>query len=225
MPVTRCNLLSCLVFSLLIGAGCTTVAPGEPAAGGFNLRGKLGVVQGDDSFSARFVWQQRGRRFTIDLWGPFGQGRLRLIGNERRLELREGDGSLISRGPADTVMRRRLGWSLPLSALPQWVRGRPAAGIPVADETYDADGRLSGFRQLDWLVDLDRFRPVTGPGGEAVTGDAGAADAGTGTVLPYRVTATRDQYRVRLAISRWQLAAPAVAEPLASSVRNRASSR
>lgn len=161
----------------------------------------MGVVQGEDSFSARFLWQQQGRRLTMDLWGPLGQGRLRLSGNDRHLELRGGDGTLISDGPAEVVMQRQLGWSLPLSVLPQWVRGQPAGGIPVAGETYDEAGRLTAFRQLDWQVQLERYRPVANR-----SAGGGQSERPDGELfLPYRVTARRDAYRVRLAISQWQI--------------------
>ncbi len=199
LPAGTRNFLYCLTFSLLFGAGCSTVAPTAPAQGGFNLRGKLGVVEDDDSFSARFLWQQRERRFTIDLWGPLGQGRLRLTGSGRRLELRRGDGSLIARGPADAVMERQLGWSIPLSVLPQWVRGQPARGIPVSDEVHDSAGRLTAFRQLDWRVVLEGYHAVAPGPGNTTSG------LDRDVYLPDRVTATRDAYRVRLAISDWQL--------------------
>ncbi len=186
------NLFYCLIFSLPALSACTSLAPTSPAEGGFNLRGKMGVVEGDQSFSARFLWQQRGPAFTIDLWGPLGQGRLHLTGNGRRLELRRGDGTLIAKGTAEQVMNDQLGWSLPLSVLPQWVRGRPARGVPVTGRVYDATGRLTEFRQLDWRVELERFRPVADNGADAA-------------YLPYRVTARQDAHRVRLAISDWQL--------------------
>jgi outer membrane lipoprotein LolB len=191
-----------LGFLLLFGAGCGSLPRHGPAEGGFHLRGKMGVVQGEESFSARFLWQQQGGQFTMDLWGPLGQGRVSLIGNARRLELREGDGTLISRGTPEAVMIRHLGWSLPLSVLPQWVRGRPARGVPVKAQVHDEAGRLAGFRQLDWQVELDRYRRVEQPQGAAL---AEVGSDGEEVFLPYRVTARRDAYRVRLAISEWRI--------------------
>lgn len=193
-------------------SGCTTLPREGPAEGGFHMRGKMGIVQGEESFSARFLWRQEGEHFTIDLWGPLGQGRMQLSGNRRRLELREGDGTLISRGTPETVMRRHLGWSLPLSVLPQWVRGRPAREVPAEALVRDEAGRVSGFRQLGWQVDLARYRQVEGepPAGveaddEASGGEADDGASGSAVFLPHRVTARRDAYRVRLAISQWRI--------------------
>jgi outer membrane lipoprotein LolB len=203
LPPRSGNYLVYLCFFLLPLAGCSSLPRTGPAEGGFHLRGKMGIVQGEESFSARFLWQQQGERFTMDLWGPLGQGRVRLSGDGRHLELREGDGTLISRGAPDEVMMRHLGWSLPLSVLPQWVRGQPARGIPVHDRMRDAAGRLSGFHQLDWQVELDGYRPVEDGAGSAEAIEPGAP--GGQVFLPHRVTARREAYRVRLAISAWQL--------------------
>ncbi|MEQ8858459.1 MAG: lipoprotein insertase outer membrane protein LolB [Pseudomonadales bacterium] len=182
-----------LVFNALLAigvAGCAALPAPGPAEGGFNLRGKIGVVQGSESFSARLLWQQRGDAFDIDLWGPLGQGRVRLSGAGNYLELTDADGSVLDRGPADAVMTRNLGWSLPLTVLPYWVRGRPAPRLAVADEIRDEADRLAGFAQLDWRVELDRYAAV--------------ADGASEQYLPNRITARRGDARVRLAVSRWQ---------------------
>jgi outer membrane lipoprotein LolB len=203
LPSKRHNLLYCLAFFLLTLSGCTTLPRTGPAEGGFHLRGKMGIVQGEESFSARFLWVQQGEQFSMDFWGPLGQGRVRLTGDDRRLELREGDGTLISEGTPDVVMVRHLGWTLPLAVLPQWVRGRPARGIPVQGQVRDDAGRLTGFRQLDWEVALERYRPVAKETEKQADAVAGAS--ADGAILPYRVTARRDAYRVRLAITEWRI--------------------
>ncbi len=187
-----------LLLSLL--AACAAVPSREPTEGGFLMRGKLGVAYPADSFSARFLWQQRRDGFAIDLWGPLGQGRVQLVGDARALELRQGDGTLVDRGPAEQVMLRHLGWSLPLSVLPQWARGRPAGSHPVSARQRDEAGRLAAFEQLGWSVELDRYQAVA-----ANPPAAGAQVPDTaGTFLPHRITATRGDYRVRLAVSGWE---------------------
>lgn len=182
------------VFFLLAGAGCATLPAEGPAQDGFDLRGKLGIVQADESFSARFLWRQQAAAFSIDLWGPLGQGRVQLTGDEHSLELRDSDGSVISSGVPEAVMNRHLGWSLPLSVLPHWVRGRPAPSTAVAGRVEDGSGRLTGFRQLGWQVELERYQRLS---------DSAAGDEPV--YLPHRVTARRGEYRVRLAISEWQI--------------------
>jgi outer membrane lipoprotein LolB len=202
----RCaNYLLPKLFLVAALAGCVNLPRHGPTEGGFVLRGNLGVVQDEESFSARFYWRQNGPNFLIDLWGPLGQGRVALAGNDRRLELREGDGKVITEGAPDAVMRQHLGWSLPLSVLPEWVQGRPAGNAPVVDAIYDEAGRLTAFSQLDWRVELERYQRVVSAQADVAEGSESAAgDGRPETFLPHRVTATRNAYRVRLAISAWQ---------------------
>lgn len=158
--------------------------------GAFEVRGKLGVTESGESFSARFLWRQEGSDFNIDLWGPFGQGRVQLVGNDTEVTLLDADGAVITTGEHEAVMRRNLGWSLPLAVLPAWVQGHPDAQYPAREESRDASGHLIAFRQLDWQVELARFQAA---GSEADERE-----------LPHRVTAWRGPYRVRLAISDWR---------------------
>lgn len=199
---------NCLVFHgllLMLVAGCATWRTPEPAEGGFVSRGKLGVVAGQESFSARYLWQQDGAAFVIDLWGPFGQGRVQLAGDGALLELRQGDGTVVDRGPPTLVMERHLGWSLPLSVLPQWVRGNPAPGRRVSHREFDGDGRLAAFRQLGWTVELERYRPVAESASTPAPLAAGAPGQSATVALPHRITARQGDYRVRLAVSTWQI--------------------
>jgi outer membrane lipoprotein LolB len=175
---------------VLLAAGCATVRVPPPDPGGFVLRGKLAVVEGEQSVSARFLWRQTGEAFSIDLWGPFGQGQMRLEGDRHELVLLDGTGAVLIRGSHEAVMQQQLGWSLPLAVLPDWVQGRPHPGLPVAGRQEDGAGRLERFIQLDWAVSLGRYRRL----------DA----ASSGREIPYQVSANRGAYRVRLAISDWQ---------------------
>lgn len=209
LPAGVSKRLVLLAFSAGLLVGCAALPQPGPA-GGFVLRGKLGVVDARDSFSARFLWQQQGDAFDIELWGPLGQGRVRLTGRDGSMALVEGDGTVIDSGTPDAVMRRHLGFSLPMAVLPAWVRGAPAAGHRVSGRVVDGDGRLTAFRQLGWTVALERFGAVEG-GDVPVSAGAGPAatpastpTATPATLLPHRITASRGDYRVRLAVSDWQ---------------------
>lgn len=197
LPDTAKRLVLNVFFLLVVGgsvAGCATVRGPGPAPGGFELRGKMGIVQGSESYSARFLWRQDGSDFHIDLWGPLGQGRVQLSGRRDYLELRDGDGTVVSSGTPESVMQRHLGWSLPLAVLPEWVRGRPAPRPAATAMTWDPDGHLSGFNQLGWQVELARYAE-----------QSDGATEGSPLLLPHRVTASQGSYRVRLAVSDWRI--------------------
>ena len=163
-------------------AGCVSVPP-TPSDADFSIKGTIGVVEGSDSWSARFAWRQFGDRFEIDLWGPLGQGQTRLRGTPDRLEVTVGDGDVQTAGNPEALMLAELGWSLPLNLLLDWLQGRPSAEAPVVDASRDPTGNLTDFRQLGWQVHFDRAK-------EAPT------DA-----LPRRITAEKPGYRVRVVTS------------------------
>ena len=170
-----------LATTLVLIAGCAAV-PVVPEAADFRVAGRIGVVEGARAFSARFNWAQTGARYDIALWGPLGQGSTRLRGDSEQVEIVGKGGRPVLTGHPETVMRRRLGWSLPLAVLPWWMSGQPAPGSDVEEPERDGAGRLSAFQQLGWQVRYDRF------------------DGSTGSALPSGISAARPGYRIRLTI-------------------------
>ena len=163
-------------------AGCAS-APQPSLSADFSIKGKIGVVDRQEAWSARFVWRQFGERFEIDLWGPLGQGQTRLRGGRNELEIVDAGGRVLASGNPQALMRERLGWSLPLGLLLDWVQGRPSVQAAVTRPARDPQGRLTDFHQLGWQVRFDRARqtPANAP--------------------PHRITAERPGYRVRVVIS------------------------
>ena len=184
LPAT---LFSCAL--VVWATGCAQL-PVETEPVDFRVEGKVSVVEGDAAgkngkrnFTARFIWRQTADRYDIVLWGPFGQGGARLRGDSRRIEITGGGAGPTLSGEPRTVMRQRLGWSLPLEVLPWWISGRPAPGGPVEASEFDDEGLLRAFRQLGWQVRYDRF------------------DARGEPPRPARITVARPGYRVRVTIS------------------------
>ena len=169
------------LLALTVIAGCAQI-PVETGPADFRVQGKVGVVEGERSYAARFIWRQTGNRYDIVLWGPLGQGSTRLRGDPGRIEVTGSRVGPALSGDPRQVMRQRLGWSLPLEVLPWWISGRPAPAGPVESSERDGEGRLTAFRQLGWQVNYDRFDAV---------GDASG---------PGRITAGRPGYRVRITI-------------------------
>ena len=67
-----------------------------------------------------------------------------------------------------------------------WARGLAAPGM-IDNEQFGPEGLLVSLRQFGWNVDFTRYDSV---------GDF---------ELPIRLKATRNNYRVKLAISSWRL--------------------
>lgn len=182
-------LLLCLAV-----AGCAALPETPETPETFVLTGKVGVREAEESFSANLLWHQMGEAFEIDLWGPLGQGRVKLVKKNGEISL-ESDKGVLAQGDPERVMQAHLGWSLPLEVLPAWVQGGPLAEVPASGLREDEFGRVLGFEQLGWNVLLERYQRVP----------VGSASEAAERELPRRVTATRNDARVRLVISDWRL--------------------
>ena len=88
---------------------------------------------------------------------------------------------------ATQLLADRLGTDVPLAALRYWVLGTPAPGLPF-NETAGANGLPRVFEQAGWQVSVDRWQAVSG------------------NWLPVRMTAEQGEARIKLAVSRWNLA-------------------
>ena len=187
-PTNVYKLLFLNVFLILLCAGCVSTPQLPEAPETFVLRGKVAVSEAGEHFTANLLWHQRGEGFEMDLWGPLGQGRVRVVKENGELRITTDRGVVLA-GEPDRVMRQELGWSLPLDVLPAWVQGTPLAELPAEAQVRDEAGRFVSFSQLGWAVALDRYQSV----GERFR------------ELPTRITASRPDARVRLVVSDWRL--------------------
>ncbi|MCY4015480.1 MAG: lipoprotein insertase outer membrane protein LolB [Gammaproteobacteria bacterium] len=180
--------LALLLAGVLV-VGCTVGRPPEGVADAdFRLRGKIAVRGPGDAFSASFDWIQTGDAFDIELWGPLGQGRVHLRGDGARLTVTNARGTTTSGIGAEPLMASALGWSVPIAALPYWVRGRYDPRSVVSGEYRGADGTLAGFQQLGWVVEVSRWR-------ESALGP-----------VPARVVATQRERRIVIVCKEWLIA-------------------
>lgn len=181
------TLLSFLSSTML--SACAVVPPlGEGLTPDFRLRGKIGVSDqspSGESFSASFDWIQAGDAFAIELWGPLGQGRTRLAGDDEVLTVTDARGATLAGESPEALMQQHLGWSAPVNVLRYWIRGRLAPGSRANAVDRDAAGRLTGFKQLGWAVELSRWR-------ESAAGP-----------VPGRIRATRHGRRITVLCKEW----------------------
>jgi outer membrane lipoprotein LolB len=197
-----------LVFLLLLGlfGACTTPGPmlksgvGEdPLAArrvalalrpSWSFSGRVAVSDGKDSGSARISWQQEATRYRVTLRLPVSGETWRLSGDELGCVL-EGARSEPVRGrDPEELLRRELGWRLPVGALGSWARALSAKSAE-SELALGADGLPAVVLEAGWRVqyrDYDRTREPP---------------------LPTRIDAERPPYTVRLAIASWGSAADA----------------
>ena len=191
-------LLSALLLVLLAGCASRPAAPeggrqpGDWAAqqarvealDTWTLIGKAGLRTPQESTSANLDWSQYPHYYRLLISGPFGSGRHLLEGREGRFSLTNAEGRFEAATP-EALMREQLGWSLPVGALGDWVRGLPAEERPYRLET-DALGFPRHLEQDGWAIDYRDWRRV---------------DA---LWLPRRLVMTYDEVRVTLVVNEWR---------------------
>jgi outer membrane lipoprotein LolB len=149
------------------------------------MQGRLGVSDGKEGGSGNFTWTQNGDQYEFVLRAPITGKSFRLSGGPAGALL-EGAGPGPLRGPdAEALMRKALGWEVPLHELRAWVLGLRADGGPA--ELDFGTNRLPSLLQQDgWTVDYREW------------------DAARQPPLPKKVYAEKSPYKVRLSIESWQ---------------------
>lgn len=131
----------------------------------FRLSGKIAVKTGRKGGNATLLWQLRGEDEQIELWGPFGSGRIRINARPGHAVLVDTKGRRSEGVSAAQALERRLGWLVPFAQLRHWVRGIPAADVDgengrASELVVDRAGRLKRFRQGDWRVEYQNYAAV-----------------------------------------------------------------
>lgn len=201
--------IALLLAALLTLGGCTTIQL-EPLPEGmtdqppadwadrtdtlsrfdhWQLSGKLAVKQPSDSGTAVINhWRQNGEQYDLALSSSFlGMGTTRLQGTPGFIELTLSNGDTYQSSEPETLVHAATGWQLPIDNLAWWIRGLPA---PEGDFRllFDEQNRLAIIKQQGWEIRYDRWQ--------------GFVDEVP--ALPARITALKDDKRVRVVIANWR---------------------
>ncbi|MGY4878282.1 lipoprotein insertase outer membrane protein LolB [Vreelandella aquamarina] len=203
LPVSRhfqASRFAALALTLALLSGCATSTPVDDtsrqlgqweaqqsqleAMQTWTLAGKAGLRSPEENTSANLDWNQYPHYFRLLVSGPFGGGRTVLEGREGRFSLTNSEGRFEAESP-EALMEEQLGWSLPVSALPFWVRGLPDDSRSYQMET-DELGFPNYLMQDGWNIDYRDWERV-----ESLW-------------LPRRLVMQYDEVRITLVVNRWQ---------------------
>ena len=178
---------SVLLWVWLLFAGCAAIkeqpAPSEPIGDAFYLSGRVSVKYGAEAASGKIAWQHGVASDDLLFSTPLGQGVARIVRRDALVSLTTSDQKVYQAADVETLTEQVLGWRLPLTGLPDWVRGRAAAGAPVQTR-LDGSQRLAELRQSGWLVEFLEYKTQNGP--------------------PALLRLSRQDVEIRLAIDQWR---------------------
>ncbi|WP_197470009.1 MULTISPECIES: lipoprotein insertase outer membrane protein LolB [unclassified Oleiphilus] len=152
----------------------------------WKLIGKIGIRTPEESLTVAInQWHQAESSFVIDLSSTFfGLGASKLQGNPHLLTIIEAGEQPVSSYEPDLLIYQALGFPLPISLLPWWVKG-----IPVADSQheleFDAQGYPASLIQNGWHLTFSKHTLIDG------------------LPLPGKIKLERDKVRIILAIKQW----------------------
>ena len=157
----------------------------------WSLAGRVSLDDGRDGGSGKLKWSVDLESSTLDFFAAMGRGAWHLEIGDDLVILKDSEGTH-SAPDVQTLLEQRLGWPVPVEALQFWARGLYAPG-PVQSSSIDSQGLLIKMQQFGWVIDFSRYGAVEDE------------------LLPVRLEAAHGQYRIKMAISQWQLSAPPLA--------------
>jgi outer membrane lipoprotein LolB len=127
----------------------------------WHLSGRLAVRNGNEAWNIDLDWQQKGDDYQITLNGPFGAGKVKLIGNAGGVELRDSDNQTFYADKPGELLQERTGVSMPVEGLRYWIVGldTPQQQKPPK---LDPQGRLAYLEDNHWRVKFRRYTDVSG---------------------------------------------------------------
>lgn len=129
----------------------------------WRLKGKIAVKSGRKGGSATLHWAYQPDHQAIELYGPFGSGRVQITVLPTHALLKDAQGNAVRGDNAAQALYKRLGWQVPFEELHYWVRGIPAESKPYKPSpvfTVDATGRLRTLQQNNWVVEYQEYQTV-----------------------------------------------------------------
>lgn len=151
----------------------------------WSLDGSFGLRVGHRGWSAGLRWREADDRYHIDIYDPLGRTVAVLAGRPGDVTLRDDRGRSYRASSAAGLMKRALGWSLPVSGLRYWIRGVPVPGMPVETRRLDGRGRLAQLRQSGWDLRYQDY------------------DYDTVNARPMRVVMTHGDVRLVVVVNQW----------------------
>ena len=117
----------------------------------WQMDGRIGVQAQSSAWQANLVWDHEESQDRLRISGPLSQGAISIIVQKDLIYLNEGNGKTeLSKDP-QSLLRSRLGFSVPLSSLRYWIMGVPDPSLPSRSVT-GAVSSEHGFEQSGWVV-------------------------------------------------------------------------
>ncbi len=127
----------------------------------WRLRGRLLVSQGDAAWNLSLEWQQKDKDYQIIIQGPFGAGKVKLVGNADGVVLKNSDEQSFYAERPEDLLYEQTGVHMPVEGLRYWVMGLTSPD-QIKKPKLDGQGRLAYLEDANWKVNFKRYTQVSG---------------------------------------------------------------
>ena len=147
----------------------------------WEIKGKVGIRDSQQSGSAYLNWQQCGDKFDIKIQGLFGAGAAHLYGDTRTTTIkRAGESAVETRDPEKLLSE--IGLPIPVKEMFHWIRGLPEPNLH-----YSINPSQTGFQQSGWTLLYPKIANVDNH------------------ILPRKTIAVRNDLKLTLLLKSWNL--------------------
>jgi len=154
----------------------------------WRIVGKIGVKTPTESLTAAInQWSQSDDNYKLELSSTFfGLGASKLYGNANFLTIIESGEDPVSSYQPNELIEAALGFPLPISHLPSWVKALPDDNQHYEIE-FNEQGLPSTLKQNEWQLQFSKY------------------SSEQGIPLPGKIKLQREGTRIILAIKQWTL--------------------
>ena len=123
---------------------------------------KVGVITPNESNQANMIWQfdnsdAVSANHMIRLFGPLGIGAVKIEIGQNSVQLSDRTGVLHQGDSAQELLRRIVGWPIPVDALKYWLFSLPQPGHQYKYK-LDEQKQLQALNQFGWNISYSGYR-------------------------------------------------------------------
>jgi len=135
----------------------------------FKFTGRIGIQIPKKGYSGSIKWQHTNPQSDeIIFYSPLGSQVAVIKQSAQKATLPNHKGKTFSAPTAQALIKKHLGWQLPVKQLSQWLIGMPEQQLSANTKIqYDEQGHVANFSFLDWHVNYSKYAKwdhVTLPG-------------------------------------------------------------
>lgn len=127
----------------------------------WEMRGAFSIQQlGQQPVIANYQWQQYAKNYRINISSVLNVYTIKIIKQNNLVLLFKNEALISQAKTPEQLMQKALGWSLPINALSNWIKGLPAPGKYRAQ--YDVFGHVMLLQQLGWRIRYSQYADIHG---------------------------------------------------------------